>query len=172
MADGYGSSFVHLVNKDTGEYTGVTYGGAGDTASPDLPTRFNCNHGMGYDDERELVVYTDRANHRLVYTTKTGTFHSQVPLGQGGMSLPCNVDVNHRENLAIVASLGTPDAMEEGSVGIVDQATGQVVSTLQVAQLLGAQGHKHPHDAIFLPNGDVVVSTWNPGRLSYWRRRK
>ena len=61
--------------------------------------------------------------------------------------------------------------MADGSVGIVDQSTGKVVSTLSIAQLLGSQGHKHPHDAIFLPNGDIVVSTWNPGKLSYWRRK-
>ena len=31
-------------------------------------------------------------------------------------------------------------------------------------------GFDHPHDAIFLPNGDFVLCTWNPGRLGYWRR--
>ena len=32
------------------------------------------------------------------------------------------------------------------------------------------QGFKHPHDAIWLANGDIAVCTWNPGRLGYWRR--
>ena len=27
-----------------------------------------------------------------------------------------------------------------------------------------------PHDAIWLANGDIVVCTWNPGRIGYWRR--
>ena len=35
---------------------------------------------------------------------------------------------------------------------------------------LAADHHDHPHDAIFLPNGDMVVATWNPGRLSYWKK--
>jgi len=35
---------------------------------------------------------------------------------------------------------------------------------------LGSQGFKHPHDAIWLPNGDIVVCTWNPGRLGYFKR--
>lgn len=172
VADGYGSSFVHTVDRRTGRYTGMSYGGKGDTASPSLPARFDCNHGMGYDPARGLVVYADRANHRLVYTEQDGSFHSAVPLGLGGLSLPCNVSVNSKENLAIVASLGTPDEMADGEVGIIDQRSGKVVSTLEIAKLLGGAGHTHPHDAIFLPNGDVVVSTWNPGRLSYWRRRK
>ena len=92
-----------MVNKNDGQYTGVTYGGKGETASADLPTRFNCNHGIGYDTNRGLLVFTDRANNRLVYTQLDGKFHSEVPLGNGGMSLPCNVDVNPEENLAVVA---------------------------------------------------------------------
>ena len=39
--------------------------------------------------------------------------------------------------------------------------------TLQV--LLAAEQHLHPHDAIFLANGDMVVATWAPGRISYWK---
>ncbi len=36
----------------------------------------------------------------------------------------------------------------------------QVVSVLEIAELLGDQGHMHPHDAIFLENGDIVVCCW------------
>jgi hypothetical protein len=46
----------------------------------------------------------------------------------------------------------------------------KTVSVIEVGKLLGADGHKHPHDAIFLANGDIVCCTWNPGRISYWRR--
>jgi hypothetical protein len=42
---------------------------------------------------------------------------------------------------------------------------------INVSQLIGKQtGSLHPHDAIFLPNGDIVVGTWNPGAVSYWQR--
>ena len=61
----------------------------------------------------------------------------------------------------------------------MDLRSNTVVSVMEIAKLLGpgsaeaaalgGDGHKHPHDAIFLPNGDVVVGTWNPGHLSYWR---
>ena len=43
-------------------------------------------------------------------------------------------------------------------------------NSLAEAAALGGDGHKHPHDAIFLPSGDMVVATWNPGRLSYWKK--
>ena len=124
---------------------------------------------MGYDAARGLLVWTDRANHRLVYTHQDGTFHSETNLGQGGVSLPCNVDI--KGDFALVASLGTPGDMNDGSVGIIDQRSGNVVSELKINALLGHKGHVYPHDALWLPNGDVAVCTWNPGRLSYWRRR-
>lgn len=63
---------------------------------------------------------------------------------------------------AVVASL-------DGSVGILD-ASNRLVASVDVGRLLGALGHQHPHDAIVLANGDLAIATWNPGRLSYWRR--
>ena len=41
-----------------------------------------------------------------------------------------------------------------------------LVSTVDVGRLLKRQRHTHPHDAMLLPSGDLVVATWNPGRLS------
>jgi hypothetical protein len=40
----------------------------------------------------------------------------------------------------------------------------EVISVVNVSVLLAAQQHKHPHDAILLANGDMVVATWAPGR--------
>lgn len=128
---------------------------------------------MGYDEKNGLLVFTDRANARLVYSDPTGQFVKETPLGNGGLSLPCNVDV--KGDFAITASLGDGNGMSNGEVGIVDQRTNQVVSVLEIAKLLSSgpgKGHAHPHDAIFLPNGDVVVGTWNPGKLSYWVRER
>jgi hypothetical protein len=56
-----------------------------------------------------------------------------------------------------------------GQLVILDQKN-KVVSVVEVGRLLSAQGFLHPHDAIWLVNGDIVVCTWNPGRLGYWRR--
>jgi hypothetical protein len=68
----------------------------------------------------------------------------------------------------------------KGSVGIFSEpAAGYstLLSTIPVRELLGEQGHTDPHDAIFLPNGDIVVTCWkNPGEptsigtISYWER--
>jgi hypothetical protein len=45
----------------------------------------------------------------------------------------------------------------------------QVISVVNVSVLLAAEQHLHPHDAIILPSGDIVVVTWAPGRVSYWK---
>ena len=42
---------------------------------------------------------------------------------------------------ALAASLGTTDGMADGSLGIVDQKSGRVVSTLEINKLLGHDGH-------------------------------
>lgn len=44
-------------------------------------------------------------------------------------------------------------------MGVLDEDN-RVVSVLEIAKLLGDKGHMHPHDAIFLPNGDIVVCCW------------
>ena len=54
----------------------------------------------------------------------------------------------------------------DGTEVILDKEN-QTAAVLEIAKLLGAQGH--PHDAIWLANRDLVVCTSNPGRLSYWR---
>ena len=48
----------------------------------------------------------------------------------------------------------------------------------QVAKYLGVGvlGHTHPHDAIFLSNGDIAVAVWKGheagsfGGIEYWSR--
>ena len=59
----------------------------------------------------------------------------------------------------------TPDLT--GPVGVLNDKY-EVVSVVNVSVLLAEEQHKHPHDAIFLPNGDMVVPG-PPGRLSYWK---
>ena len=69
-----------------------------------------CNHGMGYDASRGRLVFTDRANHRLVFTDDSGAFVAETPLGEGGLAAPCNVDVSG--DFAITASLGDTNDMQ------------------------------------------------------------
>ncbi len=153
IADGYGSSMLHVMKTEDGVYAGKSWGGAG-AAHGEL----NCPHGITYDPRRKLLLAADRGNKRLEYFTLNGQYHSTIEAKE--IQAPCNADV-WGEHL-LVPNL-------DGPVVILDK-NNQVVSVIEVGKLLGEQGFKHPHDAIWLPNGDVVVCTWNPGRLGYWRK--
>ena len=99
-----------------------------------------CNHGMGYDASRGRLVFTDRANHRLVFTDDSGAFVAETPLGEGGLAAPCNVDVSG--DFAITASLGDTNDMQVRSnpwlaVGLQSLL---VVSSFRFSLLF------HPHE--------------------------
>lgn len=188
VADGYGSSFVHAFDKNTGVYIpGKTFGGVGNTTSD--PIKLHTPHGIALDPRHPgTVVISDRSNSRLVWTTFDGKYVRHNSTGAGaGMSLPCNVDVMYDEGgagmVAIVPSLGGPGGMNNGSVGIYGP-NDELLSTIEVAKEIGHMGHQHPHDAMFLPNGDAIVCCWSGpantapvqgpalGTISYWERKK
>lgn len=161
MADGYGASQIHVYTRD-GNYTGHTFGGKGTEHG-----KFQTPHAISWDPRRNQMVVSDRANHRLEYfnidpsdATKfeyagTTTVEGPVPMGT-----VCNARFNG--DLLAAPTL-------EGFVFILDKDN-KNVATINVKELLGDKGFNHPHDAIFLPNGDIVVATWNPGRIGYWRK--
>ncbi len=153
VADGYGSSMIHVLKQHDGVYAGKSWGGLG-AAHGEL----NCPHGITFDPRRNLLLAADRGNKRLEYSTLNGLYHSTVESPQ--ITTPCNADV--WGNYVLVPNL-------DGPVLVLDQEN-KVISVIEVGKLLGTQGFKHPHDAIWLANGDIVVCTWNPGRLGYWRR--
>ena len=116
---------------------------------------------------------SDRENHRHQWfdfdTSAPNKFeysHQAATTTSGTGSRPCNMRFKHGifddQHYSIV-----PDLV--GPVGILDQ-NNKLVSNINVSGLIGDLGHLHPHDAMFLPNGDIVVGTWNPGRISYWKR--
>jgi len=153
VADGYGSSMIHALKTADGVYAGKSWGGTG-SAHGEL----NCPHGITYDPRRRLLLVADRGNQRLEYFMTNGLYHSTVVTPES--QAPCNADI--WGDYVLVPDLNGP-------LVILDQEN-KAISVIEVGKLLGAQGFKHPHDAIWLSNGDIVVCTWNPGRLGYWKR--
>ena len=153
VADGYGSSMIHELKTADGVYAGKSWGGLG-SAHGEL----NCPHGITYDPRRKLLLAADRGNKRLEYFTLNGLYHSTVTAPE--ITAPCNADV--WGDYVLVPDL-------DGPLTILDKDN-KVISVVELGKLLGAQGFKHPHDAIWLANGDIVACTWNPGRICYWRR--
>lgn len=69
--------------------------------------------------------------------------------------------MQHAGGVSVVPDLNGP-------VAVLD-SNHKVLSVINVSVLLAAEQQLHPHDAIFLANGDIVVGTWAPGRVSYWK---
>jgi hypothetical protein len=153
IADGYGSSMIHALKSSDGIYAGKSWGGLG-SAHGEL----NCPHGITFDTRRKLLLTADRGNKRLEYFTANGLYHSTIEAKE--ITAPCNADIWGEYVLV-------PDL--DGPLIILDKDN-QVISVLEVGKLLGEYGFRHPHDAIWLANGDIAVCTWNPGRLGYWKR--
>jgi hypothetical protein len=153
VADGYGSSMIHALKTADGVYAGKSWGGLG-AAHGEL----NCPHGIAFDPRRKLLLTADRGNKRLEYFTLNGLYHSTIEAKE--ITAPCNADI--RGDHVLVPDL-------DGPLVILDRDN-KVISVIEVGKLLGGQGFRHPHDAIWLANGDIAVCTWNPGRLGYWRR--
>lgn len=173
LCDGYGSNNVYGFDRNTGIFQNKTWGGRSPKAGVDAPHgTFSTNHGCTYDPRiNNTIVVSDRANHRFEFfhydpaTIDTFEYYHTVDMTPylGAGTLPCNLRMYPEQDGIAV----TPDLA--GPVGILN-SDNEVISVVNVSVLLAAEQHKHPHDAIILPNGDLVVATWAPGRVSYWKK--
>jgi hypothetical protein len=182
LCDGYGSNFVYLMDRQSGHYLKQKWGGRGEAHG-----QFATNHGCVYDPVHEQIVVADREHGRLEYydyyhhaennnnnnnnntygvfsySHSTDMRHGPSTPGYHEDSRPCILRRQPQQSdLAAVPDL-------TGTVQILDEHN-TVVSIVNVSGALGHLGHLHPHDAQILPNGDLIVATWNPGRVSYWKR--
>lgn len=183
VADGYGLSKVHEFDRVSGKFTGVVFGGKGNEATPGQPATFECNHGMSLDDRTGKIVVSDRSNHRLVWIEDNGTVIKTLNVTTEE-PLPCNAQTSSGTALGgdflVVPGLGVdhadPGPYLNGSVSIYDRDN-KLLSNIEVAKYLGVGvlGHTHPHDAIFLNNGDIAVALWKGhepgsfGGIEYWK---
>jgi hypothetical protein len=191
VADGYGSSYIHLFDKNTGEYMKQSWGGPGKSNNP---VKLQTPHGINVDPRVKgttpAFVICDRSNNRFVWTDYKGTFIDEEPITAPGMTLPCNVDIvidkYTNAMVGVTPSLGdqTQSAFVNGSVSIFSAGIGSqstILSRIEVEPLIGYLGHQHPHDAVLLSNGDLVVCCWSgpsdgpifgpaKGTISYWKR--
>ena len=189
LCDGYGSDRVFAFESRTGAYMNVSWGGrspaglhpgvAGAAAAPH--GTFMENHGCTYDPrpttEPHTIVVSDRRNMRFEFyhydpaSYKTFKWYKSVDMqpSLGPGTLPCNMRMTHGSKLDPTKDGRSVVPDLNGPVAVLD-SNHTVLSVVNVSVLLAAEQHKHPHDAIFLANGDIVVATWAPGRVSYWKK--
>ena len=133
------------------------------------------NHGCTYDPRNttspNTIIVSDRRNMRFEFfhydpeSYDTFEWYHTVDMAPslGPGTLPCNMRMYpEQDGRAIVPDLAGPVAVLNNKH--------EVISVVNVSVLLATEQHKHPHDAIFLPNGDFIVATWNPGRIGYFAR--
>jgi sugar lactone lactonase YvrE len=164
VTDGYGSDWVHQYNIK-GDYI-RSFGGRGKE-----PGKLANAHGIWVDTRGktpELCV-CDRGNNRLQYFTLEG---SHLRFVTNGMRKPCQADI--RRDLMLIPDL-------DSVVTILDKDNNVVVQLGDghPSALRGAPRDKwipgkfiHPHDAMFLRNGDILVGEWVPsGRVTLLKRK-
>lgn len=163
VADGYGSNWIHRYDKNANYVK--TFGGPGNEAG-----QVQQPHGIWLDDRGKdpYLVVADRANRRLQYFDFDG---QSVGFVTEGMRLPCHFSVRKGELLV-------PDL--QSIVTILDE-NNRVVVALGDGDPTDLRGHPrsdfipgkfiHPHDAIFLRNGDILVAEWVPiGRVTLLKK--
>ena len=126
-------------------------------------------------------MVSDRANARLQYVELDGAHHATVDMGTSSPTgaaghMPDNVDMMQGSAISSSSPTTTDAATRnllvpslDGTVAVLGPDAA-VLSVLNMTELLGPTTCPHPHDAIFLENGDFVLCCWAPGHLSYWQR--
>lgn len=163
VGDGYGSSYIHQYNIK-GEYL-RTIGSPGNQAG-----QLSCPHGLWVDSRSATprLLVADRGNRRLQYFSLDG--QPQEIITQG-IRQPCHFKT--RGQLLLVPDLDSVIMILDAGNKVVAQLGDGFPSNLRGApreQFIPGK-FIHPHDAIWLANGDILVAEWVPiGRITLLRK--
>ncbi len=165
IVDGYGSNWIHQYDIK-GNWI-RTFGGPGKD-----PGKVQQPHGVWLDSrgKEPLLAVADRANRRIQYFTLDGKHHSFVT---AGMRLPCDFDIRGHEML--VPDLESVVTILDGHNKVVVQLGDGAPSDLRNHPRSDFIPGKfiHPHDAMYLRNGDILVAEWVPiGRVTLLKRAR
>lgn len=163
IGDGYGSSYLHEITKD-GEYIrtiGTPGNGKGQLSQP---------HGLWLDDRgsEPVLVVADRGNNRLQYFDLDG---QHIKFVTENMKQPCHFDIQNGHMLiphlsAVVSILDENNKMVAWlGQGGPDSLRGKPRNEFPNGKFI------HPHDAMFLRNGDILIAEWVPqGRITLLKK--
>jgi hypothetical protein len=163
VGDGYGSSYVHRYTRDgTWVKTLIKPGSEAGKVS--------CPHGLWVDERTGTprLAVADRGNRRIQYFSLEGEHQGFVT---EGVRMPCHF--KFKGDIMLVPDL-------ESVVTLLDKNDKVIVhlGDGHPSKLRGEPREKfipgkfiHPHTAIFLRSGDILVAEWVPvGRITLLRK--
>ena len=130
----------------------------------------NNPHGLWIDPrgKEPLLAVADRGNRRIQYFTLDG---KHVKFASDGMRQPCHFDF--RGDTMLVPDLSSVITLLDADNKVIAQLGDGNPSSLRGAPRSQFIPGKfiHPHDAMFLRNGDILVAEWVPiGRITLLRK--
>lgn len=163
VGDGYGSSYVHKYSAK-GEFKGTIIKPGKDAGL------VSCPHGMWVDERSGTprLAVADRGNRRIQYFTLDGTHQEFVT---AGIRMPCHFKT--RGEMLLVPDLeSVVTLLDKDNKVIVHLGDGHPSSLRGKPREEFIPGKFiHPHTAIFLKNGDILVAEWVPiGRVTLLRK--
>ncbi|HYD01463.1 MAG TPA: hypothetical protein VEB22_09575 [Phycisphaerales bacterium] len=163
VGDGYGSSYIHRLTAG-GSFVS-TFAQPGKEAG-----KVSCPHGLWVDGRggKTRVAVADRSNRRIQYFTLDGKHDGFVT---DGVRQPCHFKT--RGDLLLVPDLSSVVTLLDKDNKVVAHLGDGHPSPLRDKPRDQFVPGKfiHPHTAIFLKNGDILVAEWVPiGRVTLLRK--
>jgi len=163
VGDGYGSSWIHQYDKNANWVR--TFGGKGSAEG-----KVNTPHGLWLDSRghEPLLAVADRSNRRIQYFSLDGKHVSFVTTG---IRQPCHF--HFRRDVMLMPDLQSVVTLLDKDNKVITMLGDGDPSNLRDAPREKFINGKfiHPHDAIFLHNGDILVSEWVPiGRVTLLKK--
>ncbi len=167
VGDGYGSSYVHRYGAD-GAYESTLIGPGHERG------QVSCPHGLWVDDRVVVrgrgptLLVADRGNRRIQRFTLEG---EHVEFLSDGVRMPCHFKT--RNDLLLVPDLeSVVTLMGMDGKAVVHLGDGHPSALRGRPRADFVPGRFiHPHTAIFLQSGDILVAEWVPiGRITLLRR--
>jgi hypothetical protein len=162
VGDGYGKSFVHIFSKDGAWKQTICGPGAGEG-------QVSGPHGLWWDNRVGTLLVADRSNNRAQYfgVSRGNNPWKHVAFIKDGMRQPCHFKT--RGDLLLV-----PDLSSAVELVDADNKVAAVLGDGHPTNLRGAARKDfipgkfvHPHSAMFLEDGSILVVEWVPiGRVT------
>lgn len=168
VADGYGTSWLHLYDK-SGKYV-KSFGGPGTDVG-----KFQTCHGLCVDTrgEKPLLLIADRQSHRLQHFTLDGT---PVKVWDQELRLPCLASVANGDGDVVIPDLKGRVTIFDKQMQLVthlgDNSNPDLRGDYNVPKEKWKDGEfTAPHGAAWDHDGNLYVMDWNVlGRVTKLKR--